>query len=157
MFVCALKMSRRQIVTLVFCVVVLIAMIIAAVSGDKATPTGGAASAGGDEPRRVAFLRSLGYTVTPPHTAVTEVLIPDEFDKVTEEYNALQKRAGMDLAPYRGKRVKCWSYDVVDDPSGQATEAHLYEYDGQIIAGDISAKEADGFMRPLIPVERALG
>lgn len=156
MFVFSVKMSKRQILTLVFCVVVLIVMVIAAVGrpASSATAAGAVSAEGGSETKRVAFLRSLGYTVVPPHTAVKEVLIPDEFDEATTVYNELQQTAGMDLTPYHGKRVKCWTYTIQDDPSGEETEAHLYEYKDRIIAGDVAAREAGGFMRALVPADK---
>ncbi|MGI6264635.1 MAG: DUF4830 domain-containing protein [Acutalibacteraceae bacterium] len=149
MFVVSLKMSRRQILTLIFCVAVLAALILAAVRPSaKAT----AAVPGGSEQKRVAFLRSLGYTVTPPHTAVREVRIPEDLDDAALSYNDLQQTAGMDLTPYRGKRLKCWTYPVENDPSGQPAEAHLYEYRDTIVAGDVAALEEGGFMRALTAV-----
>lgn len=155
MFVFSVKMSKRQWLFLVFCVVALIVLLLAAVSGSKAKPTAasvGKTAEGGNETARVSFLRSLGYSVLPPHTAVKEVLIPDLFDAETEDYNELQLSAGWDLSPYHGKRVKCWTYTLQNDPSGEPAEAHLYEYNGRIIGGDVAATEAGGFMRALTPV-----
>lgn len=154
MFVFSVKTSKKRIWTLLLCVVALILIVIAAV-GHASTPTAATAVAtaeGGSDTKRVAFLRSLGYTVTPAHTAVQEILIPDVFDEETTSYNELQQTVGMDLQPYHGKRVKCWTYAVQGDASGQAVEAHLYEYKNTIIAGDVSATEADGFMRALTTV-----
>ena len=155
MFVFSVKTSKRRIGVLALCVAALILIIIAAV-GRPAAPTSATASAGpaegGSETKRVAFLRSLGYEVTPAHTAVREILIPDTFDEETNSYNELQKTAGRDLAPYHGKRLKCWSYEVLNDPSGQQAQAHLYEYQNTIVAGDVSSAEADGFMRALVSV-----
>ena len=149
MFVFSFKMSKRQILSLIFCVAVLAALIVAAL---RPTTAATAAVAGGSEQKRVAFLRSLGYTAVPPHTAVREVLIPEVLDDAALSYNDLQQTAGMDLSPYRGKRLKCWTYPVENDPSGQPAEAHLYEYNDTIVAGDVAAVEADGFMRALTAV-----
>lgn len=156
MFVFSVKMSKRQILTLLFCIALLIVMVIAAVRqpSSSTAAVSNISAEGGSETKRVAFLRSLGYTVTPPYTEVEEILIPDEFDEETIRYNELQQTAGMDLSPYHGKRVKCWTYTIQGDPSGQEVEAHLYEYKDRIIGGDVSAKAADGFMRALVPVDK---
>ncbi len=156
MFVFSVKTSKKRILTLILCVAVLILIIVAAV-GHAAAPTAAKAPVtadGGSETKRVAFLRSLGYEVTPAHADVKEILIPDTFDEETTSYNELQQTAGMNLQPYHGKRVKCWTYEVLNDPSGKEAEAHLYEYKDTIIAGDVSAREADGFMRALTSAKK---
>ena len=80
-----------------------------------------------------------------------EVLIPDEFDEVFERYNKIQKEAGMDLSPYHGKRVKCWTYRVLNIPDQGEVMANLYVYKNKIIGGDISSARLDGFMHGLVP------
>ena len=156
MFVVSVKTSKKRLWALLACVAALLLMVWAAV-GHASSPTAANApvtAEGGSDTKRIAFLRSLGYRVTPQHMAVQEILIPDVFDEETTSYNELQQTAGMDLQPYHGKRVKCWTYAVQGDVSGKETEAHLYEYKQTIIAGDVAAKEADGFMRALTSVKQ---
>ena len=55
----------------------------------------------------------------------------------------------MDLQPYHGKRLKCWTYAVTNHPSGDNVLAHLYMYKDSIVGGDICSTAADGFMHGL--------
>ena len=154
MFVFSVKTTKKQLLSAILCVVMLVAIIVVAV----AWPTGDAEATGGsvyrpvsvkDESSMVQFLANLGYEVNPTYTEVREVLIPDEFDDVFTNYNALQKEAGMDLEPYHGKRMKCFSYKVTNYPGEPDALAHLYIYDGKIVGGDISSTALDGFMHGL--------
>lgn len=154
MFVFSVKASKMRLITMAFCAVVLVVLVLAVTARPSSTAangasTGGTTVPGGSETARVALLRSLGYRVELPVASVEEVLIPDVFDEQTTRYNQLQQTAGMDLQPYHGKRLKCWTYALQDDVSGEDTVAHLYEYKDTIVAGDISATRADGFMRAL--------
>ena len=117
MFVFSVKTSKKQLLSMLLCVVMLIAILVVIV----AWPEGEAAQtfqpvAAKDDTQRIAFLRDMGYEVTPQYVEVKEVLIPDEFDDVFAGYNDLQMSAGMDLEPYHGKRVKCWTYEILNYP-----------------------------------------
>ena len=151
MFVFSVKTSKKQLLAALLCVLLVIAVIIVV----AVWPSGGASAqtmgpvAAADDTERIAFLRSLGYEVTPQALEVREGLIPDEFDEVFQQYNEIQAAAGMDLEPYHGKRVKCWTYEVVNHPSGEEVRAHLYVYKDKIVGGDISSTALDGFMHGL--------
>lgn len=154
MFVFSVKASKMRLVTMAFCAVVLVVLVLAVTARSSSTAATGASTMGttvpgGSETARVALLRSLGYRVELPVAAVEEILIPDVFDEETTRYNQLQQTAGMDLQPYHGKRLKCWTYTLQGDVSGEDTVAHLYEYKDTIVAGHVSATRADGFMRAL--------
>ena len=149
-FVFSFKTSKKQILSMLICVLVLIAVLVIAV----VWPSGGAAETlsplgGQDDQQRIAFLTELGYTVDPGTPSVREVLIPDEFDDVFQQYNELQKQAGMDLEPYHGKRVKCWTYKILNIPDEGEVRANIYVYKDKIIGGDISSTALDGFMHGL--------
>lgn len=152
MFVYTFKASRRQIVSMIFCVLVLIAVLVVAIlwplGGGTSAETFKPAAAGSDN-ERIAFLSNLGYEVEVSSATVKEVLIPDEFDDVFAGYNQIQKQADMDLEPYQGKRVKCWSYRVLNIQSDGDVFAHLYVYKDKVIGGDIASTELNGFMRGL--------
>lgn len=153
MFVCSIKTSKKQILSMLICVVMLIAILIVAVAwpgGESSAQTYSPVTAA-DDAGRIAFLQDLGYEVTPQGAEVREVLIPDEFDDVFAGYNDIQKTAGMDLEPYHGKRVKCWTYTVTNYPGEENVVAHLYIYKDKIVGGDISSTALDGFMHGLTP------
>lgn len=151
MFVFSVKTSRKQLAWLIACAVGLVAVVLLAVlwPGDSA-PTSASLE---DRSSRIAYLQALGYVVDPDSEQVREVLIPDEFDDAFVQYNELQQTAGMDLTPYHGKRVKCWSYSVLNFPGDEAAQAHLYVYDNRVIGGDISAVVYGGNAVGLIPIE----
>lgn len=151
MFVFSIKTSKKQLISVLLCVLLLIAILVMVI----VWPSGGAAAqtyspaAAKDDTQRIAFLKTLGYEVTPQPVEVREVLIPDEFDDVFTKYNAVQKSAGMDLQPYHGKRVKCWTYEVLNHPNGDNVQAHIYVYKDKIVGGDIASTALDGFMHGL--------
>lgn len=154
MFVFSVKTSKKQLLSMLLCVVMLIAILIVIV----AWPEGGAAQtfqpvAAKDDTERIAFLRDMGYEVTPQYVEVKEVLIPDEFDDVFAGYNDLQLSAGMDLEPYHGKRVKCWTYEILNYPGEETVLAHLYVYKDKVVGGDIASTALDGFMHGLTKLQ----
>ena len=154
MFVFSVKTSKKQLLSMLLCVVMLIAILVVIV----AWPEGEAAQtfqpvAAKDDTQRIAFLRDMGYEVTPHYVEVKEVLIPDEFDDVFAGYNDLQMSAGMDLEPYHGKRVKCWTYEILNYPGEETVLAHLYVYKDKVIGGDIASTALDGFMHGLTKLQ----
>lgn len=156
MFVWSLKTSKRQFFSIMACLVVLVAVLITAAvwpSSEEASPTVASVAASNEE-ERLSFLRSLGYEVEEPYVEVSEVLIPDEFDEVFQKYNEVQQSANMDLEPYHGKRVKCWTYRVLNYPTDDEVSAHLYVYNDKVIGGDISSAALDGFMHGLTKLNR---
>ena len=92
------------------------------------------------------FLRDLGYRFS--DETVTKFVIPSEFDSVYENYNNLQKEAGFDLLLYAGKECEMHTYELLNHPLGKC-RANLIIFEGEIIGGDISSVELDGFMEPL--------
>ena len=136
---------------MLLCVLVLIVVLVVAVvwpSGGRAAETLSPVVGQNDE-QRIAFLTELGYAVDSETPTVKEVLIPDEFDDVFQQYNALQADAGMDLQPYHGKRVKCWTYRILNVPGEGEVRANIYLYKDKIIGGDISSTALNGFMHGL--------
>lgn len=103
--------------------------------------------AAGDGQERIAFLEQFGWVVDEEPVEVEEVVIPTEFSEVYENYNALQLEQGLDLKKYAGKTCKRWVYQVTNYPrDDQQVLATLLIYDGNVIAGDISSANLDGFM-----------
>ncbi|HBT63352.1 MAG TPA: DUF4830 domain-containing protein [Ruminococcaceae bacterium] len=156
MFVYSFKASKRQIISMILCVIMLIAVLVVAIlwpfgnaSAETFQPAGGSTN---DE--RIAFLTGLGYEIDSGSPTVKEVLIPDEFDDVFERYNQIQQEAGMNLKNYHGKRVKCWTYRVLNVPAQGVVQANLFIYKNKIIGGDVSSTALDGFMHGLLKYSR---
>ncbi len=150
MFVFSVKTTRQRIWTAVLCVGVLLILLLLAFR-PAASATSGTVTAA-DNAARVQMLAALGYEVDPAGQ-VREVLIPDEFDDIFSAYNALQQQVGLDLEPYHGKRVKCWTYTVKNVPSDTPTVVHLYLYKDTVIGGDVTPLKNPSQMAPLIPRE----
>lgn len=135
------------------CFVVLVsAIILLAVVPSVSTGSEGAGLIVQTNEERLQYLQSLGYQVSNDQPEIREILIPDEFDEVFEQYNAVQKTANMDLKPYHGKRIKCYAYKVVNYPQQENVLAHLYIYKDKIVGGDICSTELNGFMHGLFPL-----
>lgn len=85
---------------------------------------------------QVAFLSSLGYRVNPVPVFEGEVVIPEEFDRVFEEYNRIQRSQGLDLEKYRGKSVSRYSYVLVG--TEEPAYATLLIFRDKVVGGDIT-------------------
>ncbi len=94
------------------------------------------------------FLIDLGYEISESYE-VKELILPNEFDNIYNDYNALCREAGFDLLPYRGKRCEMYTYEIYNHPFG-LVRGNLIVCGGEIIGGDISSVRLDGFMQPLL-------
>lgn len=94
-----------------------------------------------------SFLSELGYEYNEDFTQKT-FTIPFEFDMVYNNYNQIQKEAGFDLSLFKGKTCTMYTYELINHPFGKAN-ANIIVYKGEIIGGDISSVNLDGFMVPL--------
>ncbi|MBQ7876057.1 MAG: DUF4830 domain-containing protein [Clostridia bacterium] len=100
------------------------------------------------KPDLTSFLSSLDYDFEEEYTKKTFTL-PIEFDMVYNNYNEIQKEAGYNLAPFKGKTCTMYTYSLTNHPFGKAN-ANIIVYKGEIIGGDISSVNLDGFMTPLM-------
>ena len=99
---------------------------------------------------RVAYLENLGWAVKEEAIAIEELLIPETFDASYDEYLSLQAAQGFDLTAYCGKRVKRYSYEVTNHPSGETgVQAALLIYKNTIIGGEVLSPKPDGFLHGL--------
>ena len=152
MFVLSLKTNRKQVFWCAMLVLALIVILLVSSfvkdNGSEATMAGSKYSlkAASNEDR-VAFLKQFGWEVAPEPLEISEVTIPQTFNKVYENYNQVQKEQGLDLAPYAGRICKQWIYEVENYPDKSSTvRATLLVYKGKVIAGDISSVALNGFM-----------
>lgn len=101
----------------------------------------------------ISFVSSLGYTVKNEPDTVEEIIIPEEFDNIYEQYNELQKSSGLDLSWYKGCTAKKWTFTITDYPGYEERDCikiNLIVYGKRIIGGDICSVELDGFMTGLL-------
>ncbi len=107
----------------------------------------------GTEDERGRFFRQFSVEVDPESKTVRELVIPQPLDDVYAGYNDLQMKQGFDLMPYGGKRVKCYTYDVLNAPpknGGGPVRATILVYRGKVIGGDIASASFKGSMETLI-------
>lgn len=99
---------------------------------------------------RVEYLRAFGWEVAGDPLATQELLIPQEMDESYDEYLALQSEQGFDLTKYAGKRVKRYTYEVTNYPSGEVgVQANLLIYRNTVIGGEVLSPQLDGFLHGL--------
>jgi len=98
----------------------------------------------------IAYLESLGWSVSADPLAVEELLIPEAFDDSYQDYLALQSSQGFDLSAYCGKRVKRYTYEITNYPTGETgVQAALLVYKNKIIGGEVLSTSPDGFIHGL--------
>lgn len=149
MFVISLKMSKLKIAIASFAVILIGAILTFSLYNINTTDvsTKNVKTTLLDNSQRIEFLKSFGWEVSKEATEVVEVVIPNEFDDVYKKYDEIQKKQGYDLLKYKGKRVKRWTYDVLNYPDGKVNiKANILTYENKVIAGDICSVELDGLM-----------
>jgi hypothetical protein len=110
-----------------------------------------AATTATDNAGRMAYLASVGWEVEEEPWEILEIVIPQEFDSVYEQYNQLQIRQGFDLTRWHGKTARRYTYRILNYPNPPGTVyANLIVCDQQIIAGDVSCVALNGFMHGLV-------
>lgn len=152
MFVLSMKTTRPRVFVTLAVALVLLATMLVLSNRHNVSATVGPVTAADDAHRRL-FLEQLGYELAPTDGEVQEIALPADFDETLAAYNLLQQQAGHDLGPYRGKRVKCWTYEVTNYPGDEPVQAHVYLYKDEIIGGDISSTVQGGFVHGLKPLQ----
>ena len=81
--------------------------------------------------------------------------MPDSFDRVISGYNEIQKKQGLSLDKYSGKKVTRYTYEVENYKGHEGRVfANLFVYRNRIIACDICGASPDSFVLPLTLVDR---
>ncbi len=80
---------------------------------------------------RQSFFKQIGISVN--DETVDEVIIPQKFNSIYEEYNELQMNCGFDLSKYVGKTAKRYTYSIDD-----GKKAVILVYKNRIIGGHIT-------------------
>ena len=99
---------------------------------------------------RIDYLSAYGWQVSEEPLATQELLIPEEMDDSYTEYLALQNSQGFDLQKYAGKRVKRYTYEVLNYPTGETgVQANLLICKNTVIGGEVLSPQLDGFLHGL--------
>ena len=99
---------------------------------------------------RIDYLSAYGWQVGGEPLSTQELLIPKEMDGSYHEYLALQAEQGFDLEKYAGKRVKRYTYEVLNYPTGEAGgQANLLICKNTVVGGEVLSPQLDGFLHGL--------
>ena len=153
MFIVTARLPKRRLLAggaalLCCCVVAAAAVILSA--GGRAVTASAEVRGIRDNDDRVAYLTQLGWTVSPEPIATEELLIPDHFDDTYADYLALQEGQGFDLSRYCGKRVKRYTYEISNYPTGESgVQISLLVYRNTVIGGEVLSPTADGLLHGL--------
>ena len=103
-----------------------------------------------DESDILAFVSGCGWQVDEEPIEVREVVIPEIFDDVYNQYNQIQLEQGYNLEKYAGQRVKRWSYVIRNypetSPEDDYIRINILVSDDRVIGGDVCSVKLDGFM-----------
>ena len=103
-----------------------------------------------DNPRRVAYLQSLGWEVEPEPLETLQFLMPDPLEEPYLTYNELQKEQGFDLTAQAGRQVARYTYAVTNYPGrAEGVQLNLYVCEDLPVAGDVCCPGAEGFQEGL--------
>lgn len=108
-----------------------------------------------DNRERIAFLKQFGWEAESEPVEIDQVLIPQKFNKVYENYNEIQRGQGLDLEKYKGKSCKRIGYRITNYPGGgDNVRANLLIYEDKVIGGDICSTQLDGFMHGFVKPDK---
>ncbi len=93
------------------------------------------------------YLKGYGWEVNPEPAEFSEIEIHNEFGQVLENYNILQREGGFDLEKYKGKRLKRYTFEVLNYPGNtENVRANVFLYGDKIVGGDVCSTDENGFM-----------
>ena len=99
----------------------------------------------------IAFLSAYGYNVSEKPVQIQEIIIPAQFSDEYVKYNELQKLSGFNLEKYKSKRVKQYTYKILNyDDSVEEVVANIMIFNEKVIGGDISSTKLGGFTHGFI-------
>lgn len=96
---------------------------------------------------RIAFLKQFGWEVDPDALEETEVVIPEEFDKIFTGYNELQMKQGFDLSKYKRKKLMRYTYKITNYTGYDGVVfANILIKGKKVVGGDVCSEATDGFI-----------
>lgn len=155
MLIMAAKMPRRKLTLGVAAAALLCCCAIALNFGQAASREASASAL--PSPKgvksnqdRVDYLSAYGWQVSEEPLVTQELLIPEEMDASYDDYLALQSQQGFDLKKYAGKRVKRYTYEVYNYPTGETgVQANLLICKNTVVGGEVLSPQLDGFIHGL--------
>lgn len=149
MFIFTARIHKKRLAAAAAAIVLLCgtAFAVSRLDDGRSVDTSAPAAASGkvkSNEDRIAYLERFGWQVSGEPLAVEELLVPEEFDESYTEYLQLQSGQGFDLTALRGKRVKRYTYAVLNYPGGDAgAQASLLISKNRVVGGEVLST-ADG-------------
>ena len=158
MFIYSVRASTVRFFTVIVLVLVLLAVAVGIGSGESVYVSGNAdgVNFGGMKTNadRVAFIESFGIDVVDEPKEEKSFTMPESFDRVILGYNELQREQGLDLSKYTRKKVTRYTYSVADS-GAEGVYVNLLVYRSKVVACDVSCGGEDGFVMPLVGLDKA--
>ncbi len=153
MFICSMRMSKKKMLAIFILLIVVVAGVIFLITGrsqdGKSSENKVSLNVASDEDV-AKYVKSFGWEITEPAEEIVDVSVPLEFNDVYENYNALQKKQGFDLEPYKGSAAQRYTFAVLNYPDyPENIKADVIVCKQRIIAADICSVEINGFMHEM--------
>ena len=108
-------------------------------------------ASGETDTNNIVFLKGYGWEVRTKSVEKEDIIIPKPFDRVYENYNDIQLKAGLDLRPYMGMYGVRYRYIVENYPKdvGEEVRANVICINNEPVGGDIMTVSIRGFIHSL--------
>ena len=108
-------------------------------------------ASGETDTNNIVFLKGYGWEVRTKSVEKEDIIIPKPFDRVYENYNDIQLKAGLDLRPYMGMKCVRYTYIVENYPKdvGEEVRANVICINNEPVGGDIMTVSIRGFIHSL--------
>ncbi len=139
MFIWTAKLNKKKL-ALTLAAALLVSAGALTFLGSRGTAASASVSPKGvkTEEDRVSYLQEWGWQVTPQAVLVEELALPEEFGEEYAKYLELQTGQGFDLTKYTGKRIRRYTYEVLNYPTGETgVVAHLLICKNTVIGGEV--------------------
>lgn len=85
---------------------------------------------------RISYITSLGWE-TDGNEESREIVIPQEFNNVYNDYNKVQIKQGFNLENYKSKTATIYTYSITNYNDNNNVIADLIVIDGKLIGADM--------------------
>ena len=108
-------------------------------------------ASGETDTNNIVFLKGYGWEVRTKSVEKEDIIIPKPFDRVYENYNDIQLKAGLDLRTYMGMKGVRYTYIVENYPKdvGEEVRANVICINNEPVGGDIMTVSIRGFIHSL--------
>lgn len=104
---------------------------------------------------RIKFINSFGWVVDNKLFSKETIKVPNEFDKIYQDFESLQNSQGLTLIPYKNKNITKYTYKVLNYKNPNLiVYINLFIYKNKVVAADINSPDfRHGFIDTIIKVE----